>query len=277
MKRLWLITNHASGSAGTEKCAAIEAIFAERGLALAGRTFFPDEALPDGAALDAATVDTVILFAGDGTINAAACKLDAWGGSALILPGGTMNMLAKRLHGDADPAAIVHAAHESRSSIKLPYVEAGPHRAFVAMIAGPATTWARAREIVRGGQISRLWRALRLAWARSWRDGVSVFDGTRLRSRCNAVIVMPAADGCLKISAVAAERWGEVARLGWDYVTGDWHDAPAVDDSRSGRATIRGRPAIHALFDGEEAKLASPATIRAGISELSFVTTVGAA
>jgi hypothetical protein len=47
MEKLWLITNIASGSASEEKCAALEAIFEERGLALAGRTFFPDEPLPE--------------------------------------------------------------------------------------------------------------------------------------------------------------------------------------------------------------------------------------
>ena len=112
MRNLWFITNIASGSATTEKAAAIEAIFAERGLALIGRTNFPEDDLPAGAALDAAGVDTVVLFAGDGTINAAVCALAEWNGAILILPGGTMNLLAKRLHGPADPAAIIQAAHD---------------------------------------------------------------------------------------------------------------------------------------------------------------------
>lgn len=152
MERLWLVTNYASGSAGEEECAAVEAIFAERGMALAGRTVFPGEPLPGATALAAAGVDTLVLFAGDGTINAALCALSGWGGAVLILPGGTMNMLARRLHGAADPHAIVHAAHREPRRTRLPYVEAGPHRAFVALILGPAATWAHAREMVRGGK-----------------------------------------------------------------------------------------------------------------------------
>ena len=46
MKRVWFVTNRASGSASAEKCEALEAVFAERGLTLAGRTDFPAEAVP---------------------------------------------------------------------------------------------------------------------------------------------------------------------------------------------------------------------------------------
>ena len=133
---------------------ALEAVFEERGLILAGRTRFPDDAIPDAAALAVANVDTVVLFAGDGTINAALCALADWDGAFLILPGGTMNMLAKMLHGDADPAAIVHAAHHASRRVALPYVEAGPHRAFVGLIVGPAAHWGRAREAARADRRS---------------------------------------------------------------------------------------------------------------------------
>lgn len=274
MERLWLITNHGSGSADAEKAAAIETVCVERGLRFVGRTVFPAEPLPSSEALDAAGVDTVVLFAGDGTINAAACSLDGWKGQALVLPGGTMNMLARDLHGDSDAEAIIHAAHRAPWATSLRFVEAGPHRAFVAMIAGPATTWAHAREMVREGKIGRLWRAVRFAWRRSWAGEVTVFDGRRRRARCNAVIVTAAADGALDVSAITAERWSDIARLGWEWLKGDWHAAANVDDSRACEAALAGRRAIHALFDGEEAKLPSPVLVRAGLSELKFLRTV---
>src|SRR4028119_1513285 len=111
MERLWLITNFASGSASEEKCDAIQAIFQERGMELVGRTEFPDEKMPAVEDLISANVDTVVLFAGDGTVNTAECKYDKWNGKALILPGGTMNVLAKRLHGDAEPRAPAPQPH----------------------------------------------------------------------------------------------------------------------------------------------------------------------
>lgn len=98
MQRLWFITNIHSGNATAEKCRAIKAVFEERGLTLAGRTDFPEEALPDPEALAATAIDTLVLFGGDGTINVALCRYANWSGAILILPGGTMNLLATALH-----------------------------------------------------------------------------------------------------------------------------------------------------------------------------------
>lgn len=119
MGSLWFITNPRSGSATPAKCEAIEATFAERGLSLAGRTLFPDDDLPTWQSLESAGVDTVVLFAGDGTINAALCALADWDGAILILPGGTMNLLAKSLHEASAPADIIHAAHEAQVRVAL--------------------------------------------------------------------------------------------------------------------------------------------------------------
>ncbi|WP_306790511.1 diacylglycerol kinase family protein, partial [Escherichia coli] len=77
---------------------------------------------PKGASLTREDVDTVVLFAGDGTINAALSALKDWEGTFLILPGGTMNLLARSLHGTLDPQAIVQAAHHATRKIALPYV-----------------------------------------------------------------------------------------------------------------------------------------------------------
>ena len=120
MERLWFVTNPNSGSSDAAKAEAIEAACVEKGLRFVGRTNFPDQTLPTIQQLDRAGADTVILFAGDGTINAAVCALADWDGGILILPGGTMNLLAKALHGDADPAAIDAAAMMTRRFMSPP-------------------------------------------------------------------------------------------------------------------------------------------------------------
>jgi diacylglycerol kinase family enzyme len=276
MEKLWMITNLASGSATADKCDAIEAIFEEKGMELVRRTHFPDDPLPSVEELIEAGVDTVVLFAGDGTVNAAACKYDRWNGKALILPGGTMNVLAKRLHGAAEPHDIVHAAHERPILRHLPFVESGPHRAFCALIVGPAAAWAQAREAVRYRRIKRLLRATRLAWRRTWSRGVNLFDGTRRRGNYKALLIAPE-DGWLRITAFSVSSLREAMRLGWGWIWGNWHDAPMVDDTRSAHVTVSGGRAIDALFDGEGAKLPTPARISAGTSNLQFITTAQAA
>lgn len=273
MKTLWFITNPHSGSATQEKCAALEAVFEERGLELAGRTGFPNAPIPDAATLDAAGVDTVVLFAGDGTINAALCALAQWSGAFLILPGGTMNMLAKILHGDAEPAAIVHAAHMQARRVALPYVEAGPHRAFVGLIIGPAAHWGRAREAARAGRIARLGGALRNAWRRTFGRGIRVRGIAGMQGRYQAIFVAPI-DGALKVNAIDARDWGAIADLGWSWLTGDWVAARAVTERRAARVEPFSSRPILALFDGEPVTLAPGTAASSGTTQPMFLATV---
>ncbi len=273
MDTLWFITNPNSGSATREKGDALEAVFAEHGLKLAGRTFFPEESLPDSADLDAAGVDTVVLFAGDGTINAALCKLADWRGAFLILPGGTMNLLAKALHSELDPHKIVQAAQADHRRVALPYVEAGPHRAFVGLILGPAAHWVNAREAVRKGRFTRFVPALRLAWRRTFGGGVRVGGAADLRDRYQAVLVSPGRTGGLDVAAIDARDWGSIAELGWDWLTGDWVTARAVTQSQAKQLRIHGNRGVLALFDGEPVTLNPGEQIISGMTHPGFIAT----
>lgn len=272
MKRVWLISNPHSGSTSEEKCEALAALFAEPHAAIVGRSIFPRDALPTVDALVAARTEIVALFAGDGTINAAASLYDDWEGAMLILPGGTMNMLAKQLHGEREPHEIVERALVRHREVRLPLVEAGPHRAFVALILGPAAAWGYAREAARYGQYGKMLRVARFAWARTFSRGIAVCDGTGRRVGQRAAVFVPR-EGAMDISSIRARGWSEIVALGWEYLVGDWHDAPGVHDSRSSRAVVTGPRAIHALFDGEEVKLTSPVDVRSGLSRLRFVAT----
>lgn len=273
MQKLWFITNPGSGSTTEAKCAALEAVFAERGLELAGRTDFPEGPIPDPAALDAAGVDTVVLFAGDGTINAALCALADWQGGFLILPGGTMNLLAKTLHAEADPHKIIQAAHEAKRRVALPYVEAGPHRAFVGLILGPAASWFRAREAARKGKLGKLVTAIRTAWGSTFgRRGVRLRGARGLARRYQAVFVFPDSRG-LEVAAVDARDWRSIAQLGWEWLSGDWVAAHAVTRIHAERLRLKGTRRVLALFDGEPATLDPAITIKGGMSLEAFITT----
>jgi diacylglycerol kinase family enzyme len=270
VKRLWFITNPNSGSATREKCDALEAVFEERGLTLAGRTAFPDAPIPSIG--DLGDVDTVVLFAGDGTINAALCALAAWDGAFLILPGGTMNLLAKALHGDADPAPIIHAAHPGGRRVALPCIEVGPHRAFVGLILGPAAHWGRAREAVRKGRIGRVLNAMRSAWRRTFGKGIRVAGVPGMRGRYQAVFVAPSADA-LEVAAVDARDWTSIAELGWNWLTGDWVAARAVTDRRAQRLRPVSKRPVLALFDGEPVTLEPDVEVTRGMTRPAFIST----
>lgn len=276
MKTLWFITNPKSGTATPAKAEALATVFADRGLVLAGRTAFPDDALPTPEALDSAGVDTAGLFAGDGTINAAVCALAEWHGTILILPGGTMNMLAKHLHGSTDSAAIVAAAVEHGRRTSLPYVDVAGHRAFVGLILGPAATWVRAREMVRAGRLRGLGRAMKHAWQRTFGRGIRLEGVPALKHGAQAVFVRPEADH-LDIAAIDARDFRAIARLGWEWVTGDWVAAAEVTQCHVGQFRTRGDKPALALVDGEPIMLEAGSMVRVGMMREIFLTTRAAA
>ncbi len=273
MKRLWFVTNPNSGSATREKCEAIEAVFAEHGLTLAGRSGFPDDPIPDAETLDGEKVDTLVLFAGDGTINAALCKLASWKGAFLILPGGTMNLLAKTLHSETDPHRIIQAAHGSDRRVALPYVEAGPHRAFVGLILGPAAHWFRAREEARKHRFTKIGRAIGFAWRKTFGGrGLRITGIPDAPRGYQAVFVQPVMDG-LVVQGVDARDWRAIVELGWDWLTGDWVAARAVTEARAQEIGIAGTGTVLALFDGEPVRLDADASITSGTSLPAFIAT----
>lgn len=272
MQRLWFITNPNSGSSGAAKAEAILAAFADRGLTLAGRTDFPDDSLPTPGALDDAGADTVVLFAGDGTINAAACALAGWHGAILVLPGGTMNMLAKSLHGDAEPAAIIAAAHAHERRVALPYVEAGEHRAMVGLIVGPAANWYHARERIRERRIADLWPAVRKAWRRTFGRGVRLTGAPGFPAEAQAAYVYAQGNG-LAVTAIDARDFRSIADLGWNLITGDWVAAHAVTEIETDRLTLAERRPVLALFDGEPVTLDPATIIAAGRTREQFIAT----
>lgn len=273
METLWFITNPNSGTATHAKCEALEAVFQESGLKLAGRTEFPEQKLPTAAELDGAKVDTVVLFAGDGTINAALSSLEKWEGAFLILPGGTMNLLAKGLHSETDPHKIVHAARQGDRRVALPYVIAGEHRAFVGVILGPAAAWGRAREAARKARFGRLVGAAKAAWRKTFTGrGIRVEGAPGLADHYQAVFVTPDLDG-LHVAGVDARDFGSIVQLGWDWLTGDWVAARAVSEARTEELRVCGRRPVQALFDGEPVALEPHARLRAGKSLETFIAT----
>ncbi|GGO99146.1 diacylglycerol/lipid kinase family protein [Stakelama pacifica] len=272
MRILWFITNDQSGSVGDTRRAAIEEAFRASGLQLAGHSRFPEAPLPDAQTLTAARVDTVVLFAGDGTINAVAHRLADWPGALLILPGGTMNLLARELHDVLDPVEIVRRAATMHRTVAVPQVIAGDHRAFVGVILGPAAYWYRARENMRVGRIRRAIAGIRHAWRVTFGKGVRLADTPELPGRYQAIWVQPATEG-LKVAGVVAHDWRMAGELGWQWLRGHWLAASAVERATVGHLRVRGSASRLALFDGEPVMLPPGTDIRCAMSGRRFITT----
>ena len=148
--RLWLVHNEASGSNDEDALNELRSALTAAGVTLLGETCFPREQPPTPADLDDKQVDTVSVFAGDGTISSVVAGLTDWNGTVLPLPGGTMNMLARRLHGDATPAEIVARFDTGIVHRVRPTVLHSRHAVgLTGALAGPGTAWADVREAMR--------------------------------------------------------------------------------------------------------------------------------
>ena len=271
MQRAWLVINPGSGSTAADSGAALAAALAGRGVTIAAETAVGKDALPGRGDLVEAACDTLVVMGGDGTINAATSGLDGWDGACLILPGGTMNLLPKALHGPADWEAIVEAtARGGARRVRLPCALAGDRRALVGIIAGPVAAWFHARERWRSGRLWAAWRGALFAWRRTFSGHVRLKDRP---GRHRAVVVTPHQRE-LEVAAFAARSWFEAVQLGWQWLAGDWRAAPGVDIATCAVTVVEGRGPVALLFDGELTRLPGPVTITHGHTELEFLSTL---
>ena len=154
---IWLVNNASSGSNDDEALAALEQCCGRHGFRVAHRTAFPAQDLPTPAILDAAGIDRVAVFAGDGTINSLLAELSGWGGAVLVLPGGTMNLLYHRLHGEGEMEEVVAAVASGQSVTRRPTIIRCQYGdAYAGLLAGPGTSWNQVREAMRKTAIAEL-------------------------------------------------------------------------------------------------------------------------
>ena len=149
---IWLIANQGSGSVREETLAKLDQCCASSDLCIAKRSTFPDDGIPDRQELARLGIDTVVTLGGDGTINAVVTELAGWDGAVLPLPGGTQNLLTKRLHGDVEVDAVMDAfAAGTARRIRPKIIRCQSGVALAGLLVGPGTSWNEVREALRAG------------------------------------------------------------------------------------------------------------------------------
>lgn len=154
---IWLITNEGSGSVRDELLADLHDACESSGLCIAARTTFPSEEIPTREELERREIEVVVTLGGDGTINAVVSALAGWSGAILPLPGGTQNLLTKRVHGDAVVHEVVHAFAKGRSRRARPtIIRSSQGFALAGLLVGPGTSWNDVREAMRDGEPAKM-------------------------------------------------------------------------------------------------------------------------
>lgn len=267
--RVWLVANRASRSTDEAGIAALEAALAAAGAEMAGNSDFPADPAPDARALDGAAVDTLVVMGGDGTINTACSRASGWNGQVLAVPGGTMNLLPRALHGQATPAQIVAAAAAGQLC-HVPVVRAGENTSYCRIIIGPVTRWARARENARHGRLWRVVQAVRLSLARGFVGGVRVAGQP---GRYPGVLIMPTEQG-LDTALFTGSGLSDAMEVAIKWLLDDWRDATSVTTFVAPQLLIGRRSTLRCLFDGELKRLPPPLRLVPGWSDLRFIRTL---
>ncbi|MEQ9653783.1 diacylglycerol kinase family protein [Hyphomonas sp.] len=213
--------------------------------------------------------DALIVWGGDGSV---ACALSASGPSGppvLALPGGTMNLVHKRLHyGETDWKTIVAAAMQSPVSEPFAAGCVAEHQFFVAAMMGQVTLLAESREAVRQGH---LFKAAEVAVQS---DAMSVERRLRLESRhasgnqtfdavAAAVVIGDGDVPRLEVAAIEPSSAYDWMAIAFDALMNGWRDAESIDmdETRNVLITdIDGRE-FSATIDGESVIMPSGTVI----------------
>ena len=154
---VWLVINESSGRNEPARVANLRSALEATGFPIVGETNFPDEDPPDVARLDQRSIRLVANFAGDGSVSALVSHLSGWDGAIFVLPGGTMNLLAQRLHDDVDESEIIARLPASEAWISRPKViETSCGLGLSGVLAGPGASWSEVREAMREVDIAAM-------------------------------------------------------------------------------------------------------------------------
>ena len=274
MSKIWMAANIHSGSYDKTLCQSVSGALSAEGHDMARMIECPHEALPTAAELTAAGVDALAVFGGDGTVNGALRSAQGWNGHMLALPGGTMNLLARTLHGDADSETIARRYAQGRSRISpIPVVIGEGETALVGVIAGPTTAWGEVREDMRHFNLADMPGSIADAWTKTFGGAQVRLDGDG--AAYPALFIEPA-HHALRVTGFTAEGAGQLFAHGLSWLKGDFREGP--HETLGARAALSlsaddGKP-VGLLVDGEESAGSAICHFRHGLSAVDFVYTM---
>lgn len=276
-RALWLVNNASSGSNDDDALDALHACCGDHGVRVAQRTTFPAEDLPTPAMLDAAGIGLVAVFAGDGTINATITALAGWGEEVLVLPGGTMNLLFHRLHGDRTMEQVIADVAGRRYRARRPGLARSPAGdALAGVLAGPGTSWNQVREAMREVAVLDLAAGAVAAMNESLSgDMIACADPQLGRREGYPLLMLTPRDDGMQVDAYHAESAGDYLQQGWALMRRNFRDGPhdcLGTVPQVTFASLSGKP-FGMLIDGEPAEPAPRTTFTLAPCEVDLIAT----
>lgn len=271
MKRSLLIINTLSGSAAAVDLTEVKEALKAAGLSVEHLAQMPDDDCPDRAAVEKLGAEAVVVLSGDGTVASLCEELRDWAGALLVLPGGTMNLLSRRLHGDIALAELLEKLNGATlEAVRIPVVCLGEHEILTGLTVGPSTRWGEVREGIRHGDVASLAQAVPEAWSETLsEDGVWV-EG-REREAYAGIFVEPNDQASLSVTAFRANNIGDMLGHGVAWLRRDFREGPRDELGLMADVTIVGDDKeTGLLIDGEYEDGHLPIACRAGLSSVNF-------
>lgn len=254
--KLGMIVNEKSGSVPEDGRAQLERVIAEAGHEPISAPDLEADLEKQVADLMAKGVETIAVWGGDGTIS---CVLQRAGGSMpiLVLPGGTMNLLPKRLHnGEMDWKKIVQSVLESPRPTWISAGEVSGQRFYVAALFGQLTHIGASREAVREGALLEAVSILTDRDALDIESSIHIEVDQPDKHRefpATAAAVIPAEQGGLEIAVIAPDSHLDLAASALDAMVRGWREGAHFHADGASAIRMRhaeGKP-IPATIDGE--------------------------
>lgn len=181
--------------------------------------------------------DMFIVWGGDGTLRSALTLVGQKTPNLLLLPGGTMNLLTKSIHGDHPWDKILASVIAAPKRRMLPAGRVNGQDFYCAMLAGAPARFAEARESLRRGEIVKAMGETRVALdaletlhldAR-YRDGYSFGSDTLPTTSVIGAMVGPLVkEGGMEIATLADPTAASALNVIWSSFMGDWRNAPGI-------------------------------------------------
>jgi Diacylglycerol kinase catalytic domain len=272
VKRALLIVNTLSGSATAVDLAEVKSALSAAQLSVERIVQLPDDECPDRCAIESLGIDAVVLLSGDGTVASMCDMLRGWSGALLVLPGGTMNLLSRRLHGDvALPELLKKLAVSSLDIAKIPIVRMGNREVLTGLTVGPSTRWGEVREGIRQGDVGTLTQTVPEAWAETLSDEGVWIEGIE-REPYAAIFVEPNDESSLSAIGFRANNIGDMLEHGIAWLRRDFREGPRDDLGKMARVVVIGDdPNTGLLVDGEYEDGNLPLKCEAGLSSVNFL------
>lgn len=210
--------------------------------------------------LSSANPDLFVVWGGDGTLRTA-LTLAGQTPNLLLLPGGTMNLLTKSIHGDKTWDTILKEVLAGPKRRAIPAGKANDEHFYCAMLAGAPARLAEAREALRRGELVKaateaaaaLETLGNLNLEARYRDGYTFERASLPPTSIIGVLVGPVArDAEMEVAALAESTPGAALSVIWSSFISDWRSAPNVTVVPARSLVIEsGDGSIPVIIDGE--------------------------